>query len=343
MQNVTFVWLFFLTLNYLDTMKKFNMTTFKKAKDIVKHNMKKKEILIISYSQSGQLYSIVDNIIDLLVPLKNVNISNVTIKPKKDYPFPWSTEEFFDAFPESVSETPCELEPIKGIFNKKYDLIIFAYQTWFLSPSIPSMSFLNLKDAKKIFNDTPVVTINGCRNMWVMGHESVKNKIGELGGNLVGNIVLADKAANLISVITILYWMLTGKKDRFLKIFPKPGVSEFDIQDSKKFGSLINDALQGNDYSQLQSNLTKEGAVFFSPLLTIIEIRAKKILFKKFTQIIQKKGKDNPKKRILLLKIFKYYLAFALFVVSPIVTTFYLLMYPLFLFKIKKLKKAYMY
>ncbi|WP_233267327.1 hypothetical protein [Paraglaciecola sp. L3A3] len=53
-------------------------------------------------------------------------------------------------------------------------MIILTYQVWFLSPSIPIASFLQSEPAKKLFKDTPVVTIIGCRGMWLMAQEKVK-------------------------------------------------------------------------------------------------------------------------------------------------------------------------
>ena len=52
--------------------------------------------------------------------------------------------------------------------------------------------------------------------MWISAQERIKKKINEAGGNLVGNIPFVDRNNNSISAVTILYWMLSGKKDRFL-------------------------------------------------------------------------------------------------------------------------------
>ena len=41
------------------------------------------------------------------------------------------------------------------------------------------------------------------------------------GANLVGNIALVDKHPNPVSFVTIFYWMLTGKKEKYLKHIPK--------------------------------------------------------------------------------------------------------------------------
>ena len=59
--------------------------------------------------------------------------------------------------------------------------------------------------------------------MWLKAQERVKKMLHGYGARLVGNIALVDKNSNLVSGVTILYWMMTGKKDSMWGIFPKPG------------------------------------------------------------------------------------------------------------------------
>ena len=92
-----------------------------------------KRILLIGYSQTGQLYQILDNI---LAPLQEMTLDQVKIEPKEAYSFPWDSHDFFDKMPETVLERPIELQDIEFKYSK-YDLIIIGYQPWFLSPSPP--------------------------------------------------------------------------------------------------------------------------------------------------------------------------------------------------------------
>src|SRR5512138_3283319 len=108
-----------------------------------KWNMKR--ILIIYYTQTGQLKEIIDSVV---APLKNdCQLFYEELKPVPAFPFPWSGKSFFQAFPESVKEIPCELEPFKNNPDENYDLVILAYQVWYLSPSIPVNSFLQTETA----------------------------------------------------------------------------------------------------------------------------------------------------------------------------------------------------
>ena len=270
-----------------------------------------KKVLAIYYTQTGQLTDIVEN---FTKPLSDVGFSveTVQIKPEVDFMFPWSSDRFFDAMPESVLGCPAALAPFT-CKETSYDLVIFAYQPWFLSPSIPATSLLAHKDFQNIIKDTPVITLIGSRNMWINAQEKVKKALKASHAKLVGNITLVDRHQNHISAVTILYWMLTGKKDKYLGIFPKPGVSNEDIVNTQKFGVIAADALNRNDFSALQTNLAAADAVYIKPDLAFVENTGSK-LFGIWANIIIKK-----KNRASWLVIFKYYLLFALFIVAPVI------------------------
>jgi|TARA_R110002020_G_scaffold174764_3_gene366422 hypothetical protein len=299
-----------------------------------------KEVLIIYYSQSGQLLDIVQNLATSIEG-ENVNITYYRISPKNDYKFPWKQDDFYDAFPESFLQIPCELKAPKAhILEKKYDLIILGYQVWYLTPSIPINSFLKSDVAKKLLDQTPVVTVIACRNMWLMAQEKMKRLLVSCNARLVGNIALVDRHINHISVITIVHWMLGGKKTKYLGIFPKPGVSDEDIRASEKFGTPIRNALLNNDYDNLQDELLKLDAVKVKPLLIQTDIRGN-VLFTKWANLIIKKGPTGNPKRKKLLVLFKYYLLFAIWAIAPIVFIVFLATYIPRYNKIKRDKAYY--
>lgn len=296
-----------------------------------------KKILTIHYSQSGQLTEIVQN---FSKELKDVEINHVFIQPKSEFPFPWTTDVFFDTMPDSVLENPREIEEPKFLHDK-YDLIIFAYQPWFLSPSIPATSILKHDKFQAIMNNTPVVTLIGSRNMWLNSQESIKKLIKNAGGKLVGNVALEDKVSNLISVITILHWMLTGQKTKKWGIFPKPGISDEDIQGVSKYGRLLNESLHENRLENYQESVIEQKGVAIKTSILFIEGKAKKI-FNIWAALIEKKT-ANGARRTFWVNAFKYYLLFVLFVVSPILLTFYfILIYPFTFSSVKRKKRYFM-
>lgn len=284
-----------------------------------------KEVLIIHYSQSGQLTDILHNVVQPLENDANIQLSYYSLRPKKEFEFPWKSEKFFDTFPETYLQLPQAIEPpTVDILNKKYDLIILGYQVWFLTPSIPFNSFLKSATAKQLLNNTPVITVIGCRNLWMMAQEKVKQLLVAHQANLVGHIVLQDRHLNHISVITISHWMFSGKKDRYLGIFPKPGVSDEDIQAATKFGFPIRAALLENNFSTLQKKLLTLDAVQVKSFLITVDKRAN-FLFGKWANLIIKKGKPGEVQRLRWTRLFSYYLQFAIWIIAPIVFIIFLL------------------
>lgn len=295
--------------------------------------MSEKKILVVHYSQSGQLTEITDKFVS---GLSANSIEKIRVRMQKEFDFPWTSERFFDAMPESVLGIPAALDSFHPK-EESYDLIVFAYQPWFLSPSIPATSILANDEFRNRLKNTPVITIIGARNMWLNSQERVKKVLNECGAKLVGNIALTDKNNNLISAVTILHWMLSGRKDSFLGIFPKPGIANDLIEGMNKYGHIVNDSLHQNDWDLLQKNLVAEGAIEVKSNLMFIEARAGK-LFLIWANIIIKK-----KNRRLWLIFYKYYLFIALFVLAPIVLTVYMLIFkPFLVASIRKKKRYYL-
>lgn len=295
-----------------------------------------KNVLVIYYSQSGQLESIARNIAKPLLNSNEINVLFQEIQLEKPFPFPWNNDAFFGAFPESFLQIPTALKPVsEEIMNTKFDLILLNYQVWYLTPSIPINSFLKSPEAKKLLNNIPVVTINGSRNMWIMAQEKVKALLKQNNAFLKGNIALVDRVGNLISVITIVEWMFSGVKKKYLGIFPLPGVSDKDINESSKFGEVILSSLLEDDLDHLQQKLVDIDAVKVSSYLVTVDRTANKI-FAKWSNLIINKGESRKS----WTKVFKVYLLLAIWLISPIVYILHLITYPL---KVQKIKKEIAY
>lgn len=292
-----------------------------------------KNILVLYYTQSGQLTEIVNSVTAPLFEAGAV-VEKVLIQPKKDFPFPWTSDIFFDTMPESVLGIPVELDEF-SFQQIKYDLIIFAYQPWFLSPSIPATSILKHSSVKKIMDGSSVITLIGARNMWLTSQQKVKKLLKDANASLVGNIALVDTNNNHLSAVSILYWMLTGKKGKYLSIFPKPGVSDIDIYRSSTFGRTVLYFLNKESWIGLQDTLILQKAVEVKANLMFIEQRADK-LFSIWANLI--KGKTNRKPWVTA---FKYYLLIALFIVAPIVIVINEILFKPFLKKQINKKKQY--
>jgi len=294
----------------------------------------KKNILIIYYSQTGQLEDIVKNVARPFEARKEeYDVTYYNIRLKEDFPFPWPGDVFFNTFPESYLQIPREIfPPSDEILNKKYDLILFGYQVWYLTPSIPIISFLKSGFAEKMMKDTDVVTISGTRNMWMLSQEKLKVYLKNLGAKLVGNIALVDRHDNYTSVLTILRWLTTGQKEKS-GMLPAAGVSDEEIAGSVKYGNIIEKHFSSGNLSGLQPDLVKNGAVEIRPFLVRVEKVGNKI-FTVWSNLIIKKKEKRP----LLIKFFKVYLMAAIWIISPVVLVLHLLTTPIFWFKRQKQK-----
>lgn len=297
----------------------------------------KKKILVIYYTQTGQLKDIVTNVAKpFIIEPDKYEVDFYNIQLKEDFPFPWPADVFFDTFPESYLQVPKEiLPPPTEILEKKYDFIIFGYQVWYLTPSIPIISFLKSGFAEKIMKDTPIITVSGTRNMWMLSQEKLKTYFKAFNSKLVGNIALVDRHDNYTSVLTILKWLTTGNK-KMKRPLPDAGVSDEEINSATQYGQIIKKYVNANSWEDLQPELVKNGAVEIRPFLVRVEKVGNKI-FTIWSNLIMK----NPQKRKKLVTFFKIYLMFAIWIISPIVLVFHILAYPILFWKRKKQREYF--
>src|ERR1700761_702666 len=218
-----------------------------------------KKVLAIFYSQSGQLEEIIDHLVSPLIET-GVSVEKIRVRPAMEYPFPWTSQQFYSVMPDCVLGSTTPLQPF-ATKELKYDLIILGYQSWFLNPSIPVNSILKDQNINNLLLNTPVITITGARNMWLNAFDGVRTQLKEAGANLVGNIALVDRHPNHVSFVTIFHWLLGGKKTRYLNFFPYPGVSAADIAHTEMFGKTILPHLDTGKWEGLQHQLIEEKAV----------------------------------------------------------------------------------
>ncbi len=203
-----------------------------------------KSVLLIQYSQSGQLSDVARNLIAPLVESRDFEVTVETLKPVDDYPFPWPVLRFFDTFPEAVYLDAPAMRPLAVDTSKRFDLVILAYQVWFLSPSLPVTGFLKSAAARELLHDTPVVTVIACRDMWLMAQEQVKTLLAACGARLVGNIALVDEAGTAGSFLATPLWVLTGNRGpRLFGLIPRAGVKPEQIAASRRFGDRIKEVM----------------------------------------------------------------------------------------------------
>ncbi len=295
-----------------------------------------KNVLILYYSQSGQLKNVLNNIVLPLEQCDEVQCDFREITPVIPYPYPWTFYAFFNVFPESVHLDGCEVKPIK--VREEYDLIILGYTPWFLSPSIPVTGFLKSRQAKHLFKNKPVVTVIACRDMWLIAQEKMKSLLDDLGARLLDNVVLTDQGKSLYTFVTTPRWMLTGEKNSFW-FFPKAGVSEQDINASSRFGKRLCSALSKDEEQSDAPMLRNLGAVNVKGKL----IASERIAHRSFliwSTLIKKAGRPNSRGRNVVITIYAFFLLALVLTVVPLNMLIRKIMFP---FKKKAINEAVAY
>ena len=295
-----------------------------------------KHILVISYSQTGQLNELTQHFLQPLKQQENIVIDECQIKPIQPYTFPWKFLPFFNQFPESVHLKPAPIEtPI--LQREKYDLVIIAYSVWFLSPSQPITAFLQSEQAK-ILKSTPVITLIGCRNMWLMAQEKMKKMLTALGANLIGNVVKTDQSNAWASFITTPAWMLSGKK-RYFSWLPNAGISDADMQDMQRFGRRLVEVL--NENRPLDKSLFQNmGAVKIDEKLMMSE-KVGHRSFYIWGKLLLKCGQISPVFRQAVLYFYIVFLIILILTVVPLSAVVKRLLKPLLKEKLARQKRYF--
>lgn len=255
-----------------------------------------KNILVLSYSQSGQLNSILQKIIEPMTITGEIHIDWKIITPVKEFPFPWPFQEFLNVFPESVTGSICPLEELH-FDQEQYDLVILGYQVWYLSPSIPINSFLSSSKAD-VLSNTPVITVIGCRDMWYAAHEQMKELLEQCKAQLVGNIVFVDQGFKLATFITTPRWLIHGKKKGIKGLLPDAGVGRSAIESAIKYGyaiyfHLLQESLKNRDIFQgLEPCSIDEVNIEFESFA--------KRYFLRFANFIKKNDKQGFRRKLLV-------------------------------------------
>lgn len=297
-----------------------------------------KKILIISYSQTGQLNRVIASVLKPLKMEKDVHVFHQILEPDPDYPFPWPFWKFIDVFPESSLMIPPKLKPLSEKIKDDFDLIIIAYTVWYLAPSPPITAFLKSVEARQILNQKPVITLIVCRNMWLMAQEKVKTLLENAKAVLIDNVVLTEEDHQIASFITTPRWMFTGKKNRFFGIFPPAGISEEKIQQAVRFGHAIKNALKTDALKNKKPILKGLQAVRVNPRYITSE-KIGNALFTKWAKLLIQKG--APGKRQISLIVFFLFLITLIITVVPFTLLLKLIFSPFIQKRMLKEKNAF--
>lgn len=275
-----------------------------------------KRILVLSYSQTGQLAEITKRIVEPLQQDTSIAVHIETLRPVTPYPFPWKFFSFLDAFPESAHMIAPPLQPLSLSGDENFDLVILPYQVWFLAPSLPITAFLDHPVAKKLLAGKPVVTVIACRNMWMLAQEKMKAQLDACDARLLDNVVLVDPSSTIASLITTPLWLLTGKRD-FIPGLPQAGVGAASIQASSRFGYALRDALHNDQERGTAPLLSGLKAVQSDPHLLVSE-KAGTRSFYLWGKLLRAVGKPGQLRRRPFLILYVIFLIALILTIVPL-------------------------
>ncbi|MDQ0569431.1 hypothetical protein QFZ42_001265 [Variovorax paradoxus] len=287
-----------------------------------------KRVLVIHYSQTGQLGSVAEQIVAPLKADPGISVHVETLRPQADFPFPWPFLTFFDAFPESAHMKPPPLAALSLTGDEHFDLVILPYQVWFLAPSQPIVAFLKHPLASHLLRGKPVVTVIACRNMWLLAHEKLKGLLDAVGARLIDNVVLTDPGPTLATFFTTPAWLIWGRKRGFWGM-PDAGLSAGQIRGAGRFGHALRDALHNDLERGSEPLLAGLGAVQADAKLLISE-KAGTRSFYLWGNLIMAAGRPGAWPRKPLLLLYVVFLLVLIVTVVPVSLTLQALLRPLF-------------
>ncbi len=285
-----------------------------------------KRVLLLRYSQSGQLTKVAERI---AAPLREagVEVHVETLRPEPPYPFPWPFFRFLDAFPESALLQPPALAPLTLTGDEHFDLVILPYQVWFLAPSAPVTAFLKHPVGRRLLQGKPVVTVIACRNMWLLAQDKMKALLSDCGARLIDNAVLVDPGPTLATFVTTPRWVLTGRQSSFWGL-PAAGLSAAQIASTRRFGLALRDALAGGAEKASAPLLAGLGAVRADPRLYISEKAGTRSFFL-WGKLLRAAGAPGSPQRVPLLAIYLVFLVVLIVTVVPVSLALQALLRPL--------------
>jgi len=190
----------------------------------------------------------------------------------------------------------------------------------------------------KILKNTPVITLIGCRNMWLMAQEKMKKMLTALDANLIGNVVKTDQSNAWASFITTPAWMFSGKK-RYFSWLPSAGISDADMQDMQRFGYRLVQIL--NENQPLDKSLFQNmGAVKIDEKLMMSE-KVGHRSFYIWGKLLLKCGQISPVFRQATLYFYIVFLIILILTVVPLSAVVKRLLKPLLKEKLARQKRYF--
>lgn len=193
--------------------------------------------VVYLYSQTGQLREVTDALTAPLIA-RGWHIRWVDVRPQVAFPFPWPVRRFFGMFPAAVDPDACVqlTRPTVGFDSDPEEVVILAYQVWYLAPSLPVRSLV--KTHPEVVRDRTVISLIACRNMWYSAAIEMSGLLRSAGARSVEVVSATDTRPQAASLVTTLRWLLTGRRESFLGL-ARAGIGDAELARVAEVGRSI--------------------------------------------------------------------------------------------------------
>ncbi len=298
-----------------------------------------KQVLVVQYSQTGQLTALTQQIIQPLQADPHLHVHVEVLAPQKPFPFPWGFFSFLDAFPESALMAPAPLAPVSLRGDENFDLVILPYQVWFLAPSQPITAFLQLPVAHRVLRGKPVVTVVACRNMWLSAQDKLKTLLAATGARLIDHVAVIDPGPTLATFITTPRWLLSGDKSAFWGM-PPAGLNDGQIRNARRFGLALRDGLHADRERDTAPLLAGLGAAKVDPTLYFSERTGTRSFFM-WGRLLRAAGPPGSWQRRPLLAVYVAFLVAMIVTLVPASLALQALLRPFMRTRLTKIADRY--
>ena len=261
--------------------------------------------VVYLYSQTGQLREVADAFTAPLVA-RGWHIRWVNIQPRVAFPFPWPIRRFFGVFPAAVDPAALvELaEPAGGVVTESEELVILAYQVWYLAPSLPIRSLL--KAHPEAVRGRRVISLIACRNMWYSAAIEMSGLLQSADARSVEVVAATDTRRQPTSLVTTLRWLLTGRRGPFLW-FGRAGVGDAELARVAAVGGCI-----------AESGHCSHGAAPIVPALAAADLLAGNV-FRRWGTAVRSSRRFGPLAQAATLATFVLGLGIGIVVGMPLI------------------------
>ncbi len=220
--------------------------------------------VVYLYTQTGQLREVAEA---LTAPLETQgwDVRWVGVHPREAFPFPWPVRRFFGVFAQAVD--PAAQVELRRLAEDPIpdpdELVILAYQVWYLAPSLPVRSLL--KTHPEIVCGRRVLSLIACRNMWYSAAVEMSGLLQSAGARSVDVVAATDTRRSATTLVTTLRWLLTGQREggRWLG---RAGVTDDELSRVAEVGRSI-----------AQSQPHPENATDIVPALALADLLAGRV------------------------------------------------------------------